>query len=238
MSDWVHCNKCSIKYNNQTTFFLVECGHIFCQRCVEKIRISKRCIICNKNTNVLLLNKDVEQTVLDFFLPLETLLKKTVEVYKFQLQHRTTLYQNMSDKYNYAKKEYINCHNSNKHLMKENQMLRSLLRSAGKNPHRFTTSTPDSHTSENNFTFQNTSLLSSIPAQAGITSGTDNLLTKMYPGYPKRSHGFSSGSSQGPSPAQTVPLGYVKSQNLPAIHRSSMGTMRFLEELRRSGKSQ
>jgi hypothetical protein len=51
-----------------------------------------------------------------------------LQVYKFQLQHRTTLYQNMSDKYNYAKKEYINCHNSNKHLMKENQMLRSLLR--------------------------------------------------------------------------------------------------------------
>ncbi|XP_063921282.1 RING finger protein 212B [Zophobas morio] len=182
MSDWVHCNKCCIKYGGQTSFFLVECGHIFCQRCVETIRTTRKCVLCNKSGNILPLNKDLEQSVLDFFLPMENIFRKGSEIYRFQLQQRTLLYQKLMDKYNYAKKEYMNCSTNNKHLQKENQMLRSMLR-AGKNSQRFVTSTPVSQPSlsEGNVTFQNASLLSSIPAATRTPSA------KMYPGYSKRS---------------------------------------------------
>lgn len=112
---------------------------------------------------------------------------------------------NLIEKYNIVKKENFKCFNSNKHLMKENQMLRSMLRvsfcpklykyiqnyvlmqSTGKNPQRFMTSTPVSQTSENNMTFQNTSMMSSIPPHMGRTPSRDNSMRKMYPGYPKRS---------------------------------------------------
>ncbi|XP_044271555.1 probable E3 SUMO-protein ligase RNF212 [Tribolium madens] len=236
MSDWVHCNRCSMKYNAQTTFFLVECGHIFCQRCVDKIKISKKCLICNKSGNALPLNKDVNQNVLAFFLPFEDMLKKCLEVYKFQLQHRNTLYQNLLEKYNYAKKEYITCHNTNNKLIKETQMLRSMLRSAGKNPQGFLTSTPLSQNSDNNLTFQNTSIMSSIPPIKTPTPFKDYSMMKMFPGYPKRSQPFSAGSSQGPSPAQRVPMGYSGLQERAMIHRGSLDTMHSLEELRRKSQ--
>ncbi|RZB39940.1 E3 SUMO-protein ligase RNF212, partial [Asbolus verrucosus] len=149
---------------------------------------SKVCIICNKSGQVLPLNKDVEQNVLDFFLPVENHFKKTLEVsvYKFQVQHRSSLFQNLLEKYNYAKKEYMNCHNTNNQLIKENQMLRSMLRSAsGKSSQRFMTSTPMSHSSDN-MTFQNSSIMSSIPPHMGTTPSGNNHNLKMYPGYPKR----------------------------------------------------
>ncbi|EFA10202.1 probable E3 SUMO-protein ligase RNF212 [Tribolium castaneum] len=232
MSDWVHCNRCSEKFNAQTTFFLAECGHIFCQKCVEKIKLSKKCSLCDKSGKVLPLNKDVDQHILDFFLPLDAMLKKCHEVYKFQLQHRNTLYQNLLGKYNYTKKEYITCYNASKQLIKENQTLRSMLRSAGKSPQGFSTSTPVSLNSDN-VTFQNTSMMSSIATK------TPNMFKdysmKMFPGYPKMQP-FSSRSSQSPSPAQRVPMGYSGLQERAMIHRGSLDTMRSLEELRRKSQ--
>ncbi|KAJ8938679.1 hypothetical protein NQ318_004479 [Aromia moschata] len=41
MNAWMHCNKCSLKHNSNIKLFLTECGHLFCERCIEAIRQTK-----------------------------------------------------------------------------------------------------------------------------------------------------------------------------------------------------
>lgn len=77
------------------------------------------------------INKDMDVNIQHFFTPFETYLKRTLDttqkVYTFQLTQRNRLYQILSQKYSYAKKECINSLNRNKALVKENKMLKDLL---------------------------------------------------------------------------------------------------------------
>lgn len=66
-----------------------------------------------------------------FFTPFEAYLKKTNEtiqkVFNFQMGQRNRLYQVLSQKYAYAKKEYFSSVNRNKALLKENKMLKDIV---------------------------------------------------------------------------------------------------------------
>lgn len=44
MTDWMHCNKCFLKYGPNVNIFLTECGHLFCHRCAENL--SKYTYMC------------------------------------------------------------------------------------------------------------------------------------------------------------------------------------------------
>lgn len=72
----------------------------------------------------------MNENVQPFFTPYESFLKQTLEtiqkVYSFQLTQRNRLYQLLSKKYAYAKKECFNSTNKNKALMQENKMLKDL----------------------------------------------------------------------------------------------------------------
>ncbi|KAJ8962466.1 hypothetical protein NQ317_011628 [Molorchus minor] len=112
MNDWVHCNKCSQKYNPNVKLLLTECGHMFCERCKD-----------SNNINLII--------QLLYFL-----------VYNFQTQNTTRLLRTTRQKYEYAKKECISCHKRNKVLTRELRILKTMLMSMGQNPQPFLTSTP------------------------------------------------------------------------------------------------
>ncbi|KAJ8984772.1 hypothetical protein NQ317_012135 [Molorchus minor] len=135
MNDWVHCNKCSQKYNPNNA---VIC---FCERCKDSNNNST-CIICNKSVSVVEISKDMDSSVRQFFFPIEEHLKKIFDVYNFQTQNTTRLLRTISQKYEYAKKECISCHKRNKVLTRELRMLKTMLMSMGQNPQPFLTSTP------------------------------------------------------------------------------------------------
>ncbi|KAJ8912517.1 hypothetical protein NQ315_014461, partial [Exocentrus adspersus] len=64
-------------------------------------------------------------------------------VCSFQMQHKSRLFQAIMQKYGFAKKECISCHNKNKNLVRENKMLKTMLMSLGQGNHQpFLTSTP------------------------------------------------------------------------------------------------
>ncbi|XP_023021386.1 nenya isoform X2 [Leptinotarsa decemlineata] len=141
MNDWLHCNKCSTKFQPPMKLFLSECGHIFCEKCGENIK--SKCLICDKTSNFIPISKDMDISVQQFFIPLDLQIKKLSEVYNFQMQHRMRMFQTLAQKYAFAKKECINVHNKNKNLLRENRTLKNMLMSATRNNNLpFLTSTP------------------------------------------------------------------------------------------------
>lgn len=77
------------------------------------------------------INKDMDVNAQQFFTPFEGYFKKTLEtiqnVFNFQIGQRNRLFQVLSQKYAYAKKECITSINKNKALMKENKMLKDIV---------------------------------------------------------------------------------------------------------------
>ncbi|XP_049823517.1 probable E3 SUMO-protein ligase RNF212 [Aethina tumida] len=141
--DWVHCNKCSIKYISNIKFMLTECGHIFCETCIKQIKQEKTCTICKKSCkNFMPLSKEMDTNFQQFFLPFDQVMKRTLEVYNFQHLQKNRLLQNMCAKYNMAKKENVKLHQIIKKLHTENETLRSVANYRGNNRVPYMTSTP------------------------------------------------------------------------------------------------
>lgn len=42
MSLWIHCNKCYSRYAPVCKFFVTDCLHVFCEKCLEKSSKSRR----------------------------------------------------------------------------------------------------------------------------------------------------------------------------------------------------
>lgn len=36
--NWMHCNKCGLRLQNNLKWFVTNCGHIFCEICMRKMR--------------------------------------------------------------------------------------------------------------------------------------------------------------------------------------------------------
>ncbi|XP_057654801.1 uncharacterized protein LOC130893051 [Diorhabda carinulata] len=145
MTDWLHCNKCYIKVQPDIKMFLVECAHIFCEKCIKRVG-DEKCLICQKSNSFILIDKDMNASVQPFFIPVDVQIKKILEVYNFQMMHKQRLNQAQTEKYQYAKGQLFSCYNKLKGIMSENKMMRNMLlnnnRSCHSNAGAFMTSTP------------------------------------------------------------------------------------------------
>ncbi|CAH1156230.1 unnamed protein product [Phaedon cochleariae] len=213
MTDWLHCNKCSAKYQPNIKLYLTECAHIFCEKCREVINDPIKCPVCDKPNNFIPISKDMDANVQQFFIPFEVQVKKLSEMYNFQMQHRMRLFQTMSQKYAFLKKEFINVHNKGKNLARENTMLKNMLMSTSRNSQPFQTSTP-ALTNDDSSHIDEMSVVSSIPFTPSIVSSS----ARKFPGHPQRVHpsfrgvfpvpgSCGGGIFHRPSPAQMVPSG-------------------------------
>ncbi|CAH1115118.1 unnamed protein product [Psylliodes chrysocephalus] len=129
MNDWLHCNKCFVRFQPDKPdikFYLVECAHVFCENCVKQVHTTK-CLICGKSDMFIPINKDMNTSAQPFFLPIETHLKKVIEVYNFQTMHRQRLCHSQTQKYQYLKRAAFNYEQKMKALISDNKMMRSIL---------------------------------------------------------------------------------------------------------------
>lgn len=83
---------------------------------------------------ILEITQDMDMNVQQCFLSFETLLKKTLDamqlqqkIYCFQMAQRNHMYEMLTQKYAYAKKECIKNLNKNKELMKQNKMMKDFI---------------------------------------------------------------------------------------------------------------
>ncbi|XP_039769871.1 RING finger protein 212B isoform X2 [Ornithorhynchus anatinus] len=68
--DWFHCNQCFCK--DAAPFFVTNCGHIFCRKCV----LEEKCAICGTACKHLVLSENLKPQVKMFFKsPKETALR-------------------------------------------------------------------------------------------------------------------------------------------------------------------
>ncbi|XP_066260806.1 probable E3 SUMO-protein ligase RNF212 [Euwallacea similis] len=129
--NWVFCNKCSLKYDPQVKYFLSECGHIFCAKCITlpgPAGYSKDCRICNKSVSVMELSQHMDNQAQMFFWPLENVMEHSLKIFNFQSMHRSLFAESLNRKYTYLKKQYMNLYVTNKKLQSENHHLKELFR--------------------------------------------------------------------------------------------------------------
>ncbi|CAG9829770.1 unnamed protein product [Diabrotica balteata] len=140
--DWVHCNKCFLKYQPEMKMYVVECSHIFCETCIKRVSDAK-CLVCEKSSNFIAIGNDMSSSIQPFFVPLDMQIKKILEIYQFQMAHRQRLCQAQMQKYQFAKKELLTYHHKLKGVLSENKMMRNmLLNNSRPNAGSFITSTP------------------------------------------------------------------------------------------------
>ncbi|OUC49732.1 cleft lip and palate transmembrane protein 1 [Trichinella nativa] len=92
---WVHCNNCiDLPVKGRDNFLLTSCGHIICKSCIKKCK-EKKCIICNQNCDVTEINRNLESSVLKYFLKPQDIVKSQMrdlsQVLEFQEFHRNSL---------------------------------------------------------------------------------------------------------------------------------------------------
>ncbi|KAI6660797.1 E3 SUMO-protein ligase [Oopsacas minuta] len=94
MSDWIHCNRCTILLKDAKNlgllFYLTNCGHILCAECRSNIS-SSTCPVCQAVCNTVELNARIGPEIQVFFSDTVQMLKKhqkvELQVVEFQTQH-------------------------------------------------------------------------------------------------------------------------------------------------------
>ncbi|XP_044755387.1 RING finger protein narya-like [Coccinella septempunctata] len=246
MASWVHCNNCfeQLQKNKNVSFFLTECGHITCEKCVEHMRTPPTCMICRKSTSLIKLSKDMNPSLRCFFNPLDIQLKKCIEIYNFQNNHRESILANYIKKYEYAKQQCMKQYTINNKLLQEKKMLRSIIRNSSDRDKPMS-STPI----RKNVQFQNTSISTITPEKPfKISTSTDNRSypsfftpMKTVPGFAQRlsaskmNNQSISSMTPGISPLQVVPMAGRMKPSV-AVHRFPLGPMSSLQELQMKNK--
>ncbi|ENN81615.1 hypothetical protein YQE_01978, partial [Dendroctonus ponderosae] len=126
--NWVRCNKCFSKLESSMKFYLAECGHIFCSRCLIKGAQSEKCIVCNKSISSMEISKNMDSKMQMFFWPIENVVQNSLQILTFQSMHKDLYLQGLNKRYNLAKKECIGFYNANKKLQHENHALKDMLK--------------------------------------------------------------------------------------------------------------
>ena len=85
---WVHCNVCLLPFDAQTCgFFVTNCGHIFCEGCLEA-GTRQKCSVCsNPNVKVAALDSSLRPEVKAVFADASSMTKTMVKSLEFQLFH-------------------------------------------------------------------------------------------------------------------------------------------------------
>ncbi|KAL1498279.1 hypothetical protein ABEB36_009101 [Hypothenemus hampei] len=125
--DWVFCNKCSIKFQQSMKYYLGDCGHIVCERCVSSNTGNQQCLICKEPASTLELSKLMNPSMQMLFWPFENVIEQCYKVFKFQNMHRNLYVEALMTKYNFLKKEYLKNYAKTKMLRKENHFMKEKL---------------------------------------------------------------------------------------------------------------
>uniref|UniRef100_A0A914Q1T5 RING-type domain-containing protein n=1 Tax=Panagrolaimus davidi TaxID=227884 RepID=A0A914Q1T5_9BILA len=64
---WIHCNICLRLPVSKCRYFISNCGHIACERCVEKKLIAPKCSLCKRETKVEEINKNLREDLRKYF---------------------------------------------------------------------------------------------------------------------------------------------------------------------------
>ena len=88
--NWAHCNRCAgllEEAKGKTKFFLTNCGHLYCDECLNKYACTKpKCFVCGAiNVNTAPFDENLNPTILGAFKPVPSLMKQVYETYEFQV---------------------------------------------------------------------------------------------------------------------------------------------------------
>jgi gas vesicle protein len=64
---WIHCNICLRLPVSNSRYFISNCGHIACDRCVEKKLIAPTCSICKRDSKIEEINKNLREDLRKYF---------------------------------------------------------------------------------------------------------------------------------------------------------------------------
>ena len=144
MSDWIHCNRCTILLKDAKSiglvFYLTNCGHILCAKCKSTIS-SNTCPVCQAVCNTVELNARIGPEIQVFFSEPAQLLKKhqkaELQVIEFQSQHIKRLLNSLLQERTQFDAESKRLQEENKRLTHELGMSKAeinRLRSKGRTP--------------------------------------------------------------------------------------------------------
>lgn len=90
--DWVHCNACSYQPSSEKgrKFLLTNCGHIYCNVCVEAAT-KPACRVCKSACTAIQLTSQMTPDIQHYFSDPEDLMRKAMQVFTFQRGHRQRL---------------------------------------------------------------------------------------------------------------------------------------------------
>ncbi|ENN81614.1 hypothetical protein HUJ04_001897 [Dendroctonus ponderosae] len=215
--NWVRCNKCFSKLESSMKFYLAECGHIFCSRCLIKGAQSEKCIVCNKSISSMEISKNMDSKMQMFFWPIENVVQNSLQILTFQSMHKDLYLQGLNKRYNLAKKECIGFYNANKKLQHENHALKDMLKSIGYNP--LNTSTPAKPGSK---PFEpNMSMGSSIRFSPGSGPGSAHRMVYSRGCFDSFDRVM---TQKEPSPAQMVPRAYPTPVHRDPVMRGTISS--------------
>ncbi|XP_053073707.1 probable E3 SUMO-protein ligase RNF212 [Acinonyx jubatus] len=94
MASWVFCNRCFQPPHRTSCFSLTNCGHVYCDVCLDKGRKGE-CLICKVPCRTLLLSEHTDADIRALFMGIDDLCRKyskeTFRVSEFQEKHRRRL---------------------------------------------------------------------------------------------------------------------------------------------------
>ncbi|KAL7292456.1 RING finger protein 212B-like [Trichogramma pretiosum] len=107
--DWVRCNACWTKAESKKlAFFLTQCGHVYCEKCVQKAQ--ERCFQCGTtNTVSLSLAEPMNPQIMHYFARPSDLLEKVIQAEQFQDSQKALYLQRaeaQANKYESMKEAY------------------------------------------------------------------------------------------------------------------------------------
>ncbi|GMS92800.1 hypothetical protein PENTCL1PPCAC_14975, partial [Pristionchus entomophagus] len=104
-----HCNACQEAPSiENSTFFMTSCMHIFCMKCVLKLRVPATkqvmCVLCKRQCNIMEIGPSMPPKVKKLFTPLEKVLKEHRQALQRVLKFQADQLDSMVG---FAKKEII-----------------------------------------------------------------------------------------------------------------------------------
>lgn len=139
--DWVHCNNCYVQPGDveMKKFFITNCGHIYCDECLQ-VNQSKECRICLVKYTAIPLSSNMNSEVEIYFRDPVMNLKKQIKILEFQQSHRIRLISYNKERlnnYRALKKENYNLSEELSLFKKENFSLREEIKTLKENLFEF-----------------------------------------------------------------------------------------------------
>ncbi|XP_050313644.1 zip homologous protein 2-like [Anthonomus grandis grandis] len=213
---FVFCNSCSLPFG-RIKFYLTECGHIFCEKCIRAVTRHKKCTMCQKGTRAMEISAKMDFQTQMYFYPFSSILDQSLKVYNFQMMHKRIYEESVMKKYNCAKKQCVHYHNILVKLQTEVEELKQLLKQHGheipspKPPSGpLSSSTPLSQANITFNTFGNQSISNmSMVTPASVPGTAFRIKNPVVPSVPTPVHTPAASTSSSPSPLQRVPKGIM-----------------------------